>query len=75
MEGSILTDNIRRIISEKGLKQKSVAQKGGYPPKQFNNMLTGRKIIGGLDVLRIANALEVMPNDLFAVSNSQTSNQ
>lgn len=67
---NILTENIKRIISEKGYKQKSVAQKGGYNPKQFNNMLNGRKVIGGLDVLRIATALEVMPNDLF-VSNKK----
>ncbi len=66
MAENIISQNIKKIIDEKGFKQKSVAQKGGYSPQQFNNMLTGRKIIGGLDVLRISNALDVTPNDLFA---------
>ncbi|MCM1336007.1 MAG: helix-turn-helix domain-containing protein [Bacteroides sp.] len=65
MSKNIISQNVKRIIEEKGLKQKSVAQKGGYKPQQFSNMLSGRKIIGGLDVLRIANALDVTPNDLF----------
>lgn len=60
---------IKRIIDSKGLKQKSVAIKAGYTEQQFSNLLNGRKIFSAYDVLRIANALDVMPNDLFGLSS------
>ncbi len=62
-----LASNIKEVINQKGIKQNYVAQKSGYTPQQFSNMLSGRKVIGGLDVLRIANALEVTPNVLFGI--------
>ncbi len=62
-----LASNIKEVITERGIKQNYVAQKSGYTPQQFSNMLSGRKIIGGLDVLRIATALEVTPNVLFGI--------
>lgn len=57
----------RKIIQDKGLKQKSVAIKAGYTDQQFSNLLNGRKIFSAYDVLRIAAALEVTPNDLFGI--------
>lgn len=66
---TLITDNVKRIIESKGYKQKSIAQKAGYSQKQFSDMMCGRRVIGGYDVLRIANALEVTPNDLFGMAN------
>lgn len=60
-----VVDNIIRIISEKGLKQKSVAIKAGQTPKDFNSMLMGRKIIKVCDVLPIADALSVRVEELY----------
>lgn len=60
---------IKQIINSKGLKQKSVAIKAGYTEQQFSNLLNGRKVFKVDDVLRIANALEVTPNDLFGLSS------
>ncbi|WP_337402861.1 helix-turn-helix transcriptional regulator [Porcipelethomonas sp.] len=62
----------RKIMNDKGLKQKSVAEKAGYSQQQFSNLLTGRKFFGANDVLRIATALKVTPNDLFGFSNDST---
>lgn len=62
---SIIADNTRRIIKERGLKQCAVASKAGYDIKKFNNLLTGRKVITDKDIQAIANALHVTPNELF----------
>lgn len=57
--------NIRRIISERGLKQCAVAEKAGYTKQQFNAMLTGRKLITDVDIGRIIAVLDVDANTLF----------
>lgn len=56
---------IAGMIQERGLKQGVVAQKAHLSPKDFNNMLRGRKIIKVCDVPKIASALGVTPNDLY----------
>lgn len=61
---SVIAENTKRILSEKGLKQKALAERLGYNEKEFSNMLNGRKIIKGDDILPIANALGVEPNDI-----------
>ncbi len=58
--------NICLIISDKGLKQKAVAEKAGLPIQAFNKMLNGRRLIKIPNILMIANALEVDINALFA---------
>lgn len=63
----------RKIMNDKGLKQKSVAEKAGYSQQQFSNLLTGRKSFGANDVLRIAMALKVTPNELFGINNETKS--
>lgn len=62
---SATADNIKAIMLHQCLKQSLVAKKAGYTPQIFNNMLNGRKIITDVDVLRIATALELEPNDLY----------
>lgn len=64
-----LATNIELIIEDKGLKKKSVAVKAGYTKQQFSNLINGRKTIKPEDVIKIAMALEVTPNDLFGFSN------
>lgn len=59
--------NTKKIIHERGIKQKVVAEKAGYSAQQFSNMLNGRKIIGCIDIMRISDALRVTPNDLFGI--------
>lgn len=62
---SIVARNTRRIIQERGLKQNRVAERANIPPKLFSSLLCGRKIIRDTDVIAIANALGVTPNELF----------
>lgn len=62
---SYIALNTKKIIKEKGYKQKAIAEKAGYGVRKFNNMLNGRKIIVADDILPIANALGVEPNELF----------
>lgn len=62
---SIIGENVKAILQERGLKQRPVAKKAGYSEQTFNNMLNGRKVITDVDVLNLATALEVTPNELF----------
>lgn len=61
----IVAKNVRRILSERGLKHKVIAEKAGYTEGQFSNILCGRKNIDTSDVLRISKALAVTPNVLY----------
>ena len=69
---NILIKNAEAIIEHKGLKKHIVASKAGYSKQQFSNMLNNRKTIKADDVLRIANALEVTPNDLFGITSGKS---
>ncbi len=60
-----VSENIAKVINEKGLKQKSIAQKAGYSEQTLSDMLNGRKIIRIIDVIKIKDALEVDTNILF----------
>lgn len=53
------------IIESRGLKQKYVAEKAGFTPADFNNLLCGRKLFKADYVIPICNALGVTPNELF----------
>lgn len=57
--------NIKRVISEKGLKNLSVAEKAGYAPSQLSSMLRGRKMIKPSDIVRIAKVLGIPEGELF----------
>ena len=57
--------NIRRIMHEKGLKQRYVAEKSDFTEQEFSNMMNGRKRMDLEYIPRICFALSVQPNDLF----------
>lgn len=62
---SIVAKNVKRILREKGYKQGAFAERAGYKPKTFSNMLNGRKLITAVDVIQICTAAGVTPNQLF----------
>ncbi len=64
---SVIAQNVRDIIKEKGLKQCVIAEKAGYSKQQFNAMLTGRKRVTDIDVMKIKNVLGVDANALFGI--------
>lgn len=68
---STIAKNVKKIIKEKGFKQYVIAERAGFNPKTFSNMLNGRKIIADYDVPKITNALGVTPNDIFGFNNEQ----
>jgi len=70
MYKSIVADNAKRIIADKGLKKVAAAYKAGLSEKQFSALLNHRKIAKDTDIIAIANALEVTPNELFGISGS-----
>lgn len=55
---------ISRLINERGLKQKIVAERSGLTAQQFTDLLNVRRLIKVCDIVAIACALEVQPNDL-----------
>lgn len=69
---SIVVENVRRILSERGLKQGIVASSAGYTYQSFNNLMNGRKIITDTDICRLAVALNVSPNELFGIESSKS---
>ncbi|MCI8602035.1 MAG: helix-turn-helix transcriptional regulator [Oscillospiraceae bacterium] len=68
MQKSVIAENTRRIISIKGMKQRAVALRAGISEQQFSALLNNRRVIRDIDVIAIANALEVTPNDLFGLT-------
>ena len=64
-----IAQNAKRLIRKKCFNQAAVAERAGYNYKTFNNMLNGRKVITDSDVARIANALEVEPNELYGIKS------
>lgn len=66
-----IAENTKRIIARKGLKHRAVAEKAGFSEKQFSAILCRRRIVKDVDVVAIANALEVTPNELFGIDTAQ----
>lgn len=62
---AIIISNIKDLIASKGLKQKAIAEKSGFTPRSFSDLMNGRKRLGAEHIPAIANALGVTPNDIF----------
>ena len=56
---------VARIIEERGLKQRAVAKRAGMSDQTLSDMLNGRRLIKAKDILALADALEVTPNERF----------
>lgn len=72
---STVINNIEAIIKDKGLKKKSIAEKAGYSKQQFSNLLNERKKFKETDILQIATALGVTPNDLFGIKKQSDNDE
>ena len=66
-----VSDNIARILNEKGLKQSAVAKKAGYSRQVFCNIVNDYRNILPQDIMRIASALEVEPIELLNKGKSK----
>lgn len=67
---SVLVYNINRIIREKGLKQKFVAEKVGISEAALSNYLAERNGIKADIVPEFCRALEVDANELYKVEEA-----
>lgn len=63
---------ISRLIDERGMKQKAVAERSGMTEQQLTAILNGRKLLTPIDIAAIAKALDVEPNDLFDETDFDT---
>lgn len=66
-----LIKNIKKIIKIKGMKQGVVAERAGFTPQEFSNILNGRKLLRAEYLLSIANSLGVEVNDLYGVDKKE----
>ena len=71
MSNSIVAKNTKRIIEARGLKKSAVAIQAGFSVQQFSAILNNRKIVKDTDIIAIANALCVTPNELFGLNTNQ----
>ena len=58
-------ESIERIIAMKGLKKYAVASMANIEKNAFSDMLNGRRVIKLYEMMRIARALGVTPNELM----------
>lgn len=63
----VIINNIRRLISERGMKQGFVAEQAGFTVQEFSHMMNGRKVLSAVYIPRIAAALGVSYNELFEI--------
>lgn len=61
-----LSKGIQKIITQKGLKNLYVAERAGFTPQELSDMLNGRRLIKACDIPRLALALEVEINEIYA---------
>ena len=60
---SIVAIQLKKAITQKGLKQASIASKAGYSAQELNDMLNGRRIMRAVDIASISmlwESLELM---------------
>lgn len=68
-----IVDNIKRIISAKGMKQGVVAERAGFSQSEFSNILNGRrKLLRVEHILPIAKALNVDVNTLYYLPEKES---
>lgn len=61
-----IINNIKRIIDEKGMKQCVVAERSGFTPQEFSNILNERRKLLRIEHLNlVAKAMDITVNDLF----------
>ena len=63
---SPVAENVERLIRERGLKQSFVAERADMPAQALCDILKGRRLIKVGEVPRLAKALGVTPNELYA---------
>lgn len=66
-----MSDNIREISKNKGIKLKKIAENVGVSEKSFSNMLNGRGTIKAQYIPAIASTLSVTADELFGFGSGE----
>lgn len=61
----MVRENVKEYMAEKGIKQKSIAEKIGMNPNSFSAMLSGKRKLYVDEYIVICKALEVDPAQLL----------
>lgn len=59
-------ENIERLIAEKGLKKRFVAERSNLSPNGLSDILNGRRSISPAEIVMISRAMDVDLGELFA---------
>jgi len=62
---SIVVENVKRCIADKGLKQKYIAERMNMSQQDFSNLLNGRKEFKIEYVAPVCRILGISANELF----------
>ena len=65
MDNERMSENIKGLIAESGMKQKVVAERAGFTEQMMTDMLNGRKVIKAEFIPALCQALGVTPNQIF----------
>ena len=57
---------IKKVMDEKGYKQRFVAEQIGLSEQAFCDLLNGRRVMKISEVVPIVKVLGITPNDLFS---------
>ena len=67
-----IINNIKMLISKKGMKQSVVAERAGFTPQAFSNILNERRKLLRIEFMPpIAKALDVDMNELYGVEGKE----
>ena len=62
---SVVAGNVKRLIKERGIKQKFVADRAGMGDSMLSMKLNDLVRFNEDDIVRLCTALDVEPNELF----------
>lgn len=65
-----IINNIKSIITDKGLKYKSVAAKSGIDTARFYRIMQGTSYISCEEIANICQALHITPNDVYGIKTT-----
>lgn len=71
---SIVAIRLKEAITEKGLKQTSIANRAGYTAQELNDMLNGRRIMRVADIssiLKVVREFGIDANYLFGIEKGE----
>ncbi len=71
-DNETVQERIYRIMRSKKMQQSLVAKDAGFAPKDFNNMLKGRKLIRPEHIVPLCRALGVSADVLFGFPPNAT---